>query len=64
VQLDPGTYECPVHHVDLAPLVVEALEEQGPPFVLGWNPFRVQVTCRGEGTSSAHQQVCAGRYQP
>jgi hypothetical protein len=65
VQLDPGTYPCPLHQqIDLTSLIVEALEEHGPPVVFGWNPFRVPVTCRGDNASGAHQQVCAGKYQP
>jgi len=63
VQLNPATYECPTHHVDLTAQIVEALEEQGPPIAYGDKPFRVQVSCRGDGTSGAHPLVCSGQYR-
>ena len=29
--LDPDSYTCPEHQADLTPLVLEVLEEDGPP---------------------------------
>lgn len=58
--LNPATYECPVHHIDLTPQVKEALEELPPPNAFGQRRFRVVVSCPGDGTSGAHEQACTG----
>jgi hypothetical protein len=63
VQLTPATFTCPTHHVDLTPQVVEALKEIPPPVAYGDRPFRVPVTCRGDGTAAAHALVCSGQYR-
>jgi hypothetical protein len=63
VQLTPTTYECPNHHVDLTRQVEEALQEQGPPVAYGDRPFRVPVSCPGDGTAGAHPLVCSGQYR-
>jgi hypothetical protein len=64
VQLTPATYVCPIHHVDLTPSVRQVLEEEPPPVAYGKRPFRVPVTCPGDDTSGAHQQICAGEREP
>jgi hypothetical protein len=64
VRLNPDTYQCPTHQIDLTAAVCEALEEQSPPVAYGWSPFSVLVSCRGDGTSGAHQLACKGTYQP
>lgn len=64
MRLTPATFACPTHHVDLTPRVIEALEDEGPPVAYGDRPFRVPVTCPGDGTSAAHPLVCSGRYRP
>jgi hypothetical protein len=63
VQLTPATFECPIHHVDLTAVIEQALTEEGPPLAYGKRPFRVPVSCPGDGTSGAHQQTCAGEYE-
>jgi hypothetical protein len=64
VQLTPATFECPTHHVDLTLRVREVLAEDGPPVAFGKRPFRVQVSCPGNGTSGAHPQMCSGEREP
>jgi hypothetical protein len=63
VQLTPGTYVCPLHHVDLTAAVRQVLEEEPPPVAYGKRAFRVPVTCPGDGTSGAHQQMCSGERE-
>ena len=72
--LDPGRYECPEHHADLTGLVEEALEDQDTPFayrrpLLGRQapadrPFRVIVTCPGDGGAAPHPLTCTGTQTP
>lgn len=64
MHLTPATFECPTHHADLTTMVVEALDEEGPPVAYGRRPFRVLVPCPGDGTAPAHQQRCSGEYEP
>lgn len=63
MQLTPATYECPEHHVDLTAQILAALEPEGPPIAYGDSPFRVPVSCPGDGTSAAHPVTCSGRYR-
>jgi len=72
VQLDPATYSCPTHGVDLTPQVEELLEEEGTPVAYRpWSlrgrrseptSFEVVVSCPGDG--KPHEQACEGRYTP
>jgi hypothetical protein len=75
VQLDPESFECASHNVDLTPQIVEQLEDMGPPVafpagkMLGrrsrQREFEVVVSCPGDGTpGNAHQVVCEGRFHP
>jgi hypothetical protein len=60
MELDPSTYRCPTHGVDLTELVREQVSELGR--VLYKRPadsqFRVIVTCPGQG--SEHELGCTG----
>ncbi|WP_433784639.1 hypothetical protein ACQPX6_00235 [Actinomycetospora sp. CA-101289] len=61
--LTPATYKCPTHpQVDLTSRVLEALEDEGPPVAFGKRPFRVQVTCPGDG-SGAHMLMASGERE-
>ena len=69
MQLDPATYLCPTHGIDLTPLVRVALEEREI-VIYGRKKreFAVPVSCPG-GTppdgahpDGAHPQVCRGRF--
>jgi hypothetical protein len=75
VNLDPGTYVCPVHHVDLTDIVRARLQdEQDAEFAFGGfpgsrapsaaapRPFQVVVSCSGGGTP--HRLVFDGAYTP
>jgi hypothetical protein len=74
VQLNPATFECTSHGVDLTPQVVEQLEELGPPVAypgrhLGRRSrerdFEVVVFCPGDRTAGdKHQVVCEGKFTP
>jgi len=62
--LDPSTFECPEHHIDLTHLVADELEDEGLPVAYfrrqGPRPFEVLVTCPGTGGASAHDLKCSG----
>jgi hypothetical protein len=69
--LDPATYTCPDHNLDLTDLVTEALDDDGPPIAYPRprlpgragprpRPFEVTVTCPGAPGSGPHELVCAG----
>lgn len=72
--LDPETYTCPEHQADLTELVIEVLEDEGPPVAYlrlpgrpaaaGPAPFQVPVTCPGKSGTGAHQVVCSGTQTP
>lgn len=78
MNLDPETYECPIHHVDLTALVVAQLgEDEDSDVAFDGRPvarrlrrhdrveprqFEVVVTCSGEGAT--HRHVCQGTYVP
>jgi hypothetical protein len=65
--LDPSTYQCLEHHMDLTDLVAEALQDEGPPVAYltqrkrpAARPFQVIVTCPGANDTGAHQLTCSG----
>jgi hypothetical protein len=77
VHLEPATYLCPIHQVDLTDLVRRQLEDVNDVDVAfggrTWGlarrsdraaprPFQVQVSCPAAG--SRHGQVCEGTYTP
>jgi len=72
VQLDPQTFTCREHDVDLTGQVTDILDDDLPPVAydrlpLGRaaarpRPFEVTVTCPGTGGSGAHDLVCAGTF--
>lgn len=69
MELLPVRYECPTHQVELTDLVVEVLGEDEPAPVAyrrlrRWAPFRVVVTCPGDGpAAAAHSVTCSGEYR-
>ena len=73
--LDPDSYQCPGHQVDLTALVQEALQDQGPPVAYRppWlsraapaeRPFQVIITCPGTtGDPAPHPLTCTGTQAP
>jgi hypothetical protein len=71
MKLDPATYTCPDHHVDLTGQVKDALDEDDRPPVAypgrrlpgrapGPRPFEVLVTC--PGGVEPHQLACTGTW--
>lgn len=66
VRLDPGSYVCAEHSVNLTSQVVVQLEEQGTPAAMapraGKRPFAVAVTCRGTDSKSEHALICRGEF--
>ncbi|HEY1345349.1 MAG TPA: hypothetical protein VGF54_10220 [Streptosporangiaceae bacterium] len=72
ITLDPATYTCPEHQIDLTPEVREALEEKDTPLayrrpLLGRaasraHAFEVMVTCPGASGAGAHPLTCTGSY--
>ena len=66
MNVDPASFTCPTHGHDLTPMVVEALDEQGPPVAFGRGrrrPFEVLVSCPGAtAPDGPHQLACEGRY--
>jgi hypothetical protein len=74
VDLEPASFECPTHRVDVTELVREVLAEEGPPVAYDWppgrlfgrrsaRPFEVIVSCPGDGPDSVHPVTCAGTYR-
>jgi len=73
VDLEPSSFECPTHQVDVTELVREVLAEEGPPVayrapgrLFGRRPermFEVIVDCPGDGPESVHSVTCAGAYR-
>jgi hypothetical protein len=73
VELEPASFECPTHGVDVTELVREVLGEEGPP--VAYRPpgrlfgrrsgraFEVVVDCPGDGPDSVHSVTCAGTYR-
>jgi septal ring-binding cell division protein DamX len=78
VNLDPETYECPVHHVDLTARVLQQLrEDEDSEVAFGgrsrWDRFRAasratprefQVVVSCSGGDAPHRQLCQGSYIP
>ena len=72
MKLDPADYTCPDHHTDLTGQVLDALDEDVPPFAYqrlpllgrkaGPRPFEVQVTCPGDTSGGAHPLTCTGTW--
>jgi hypothetical protein len=65
--LNPSSYECPEHHIDLTDLVGEMLGHDEPPVAYfrlrrttAARPFQVIVTCPGADGEAAHQLTCSG----
>ncbi len=65
--LNPSSYVCPEHHMDLTDLVQELLGYDGPPVAYfrlrkttPGRPFQVIVTCPGANGSEPHQLTCSG----
>jgi hypothetical protein len=65
--LDPATYTCPTHNMDLTDQVLEQLEDDDG-WPVAFKPktrkpeFEVVVTC--PGTDTAHQVACRGIRRP
>lgn len=78
MNLDPETFLCPVHQINLTELVRARLrEDEDAEIAFGgtgfWHtrtgrsapgprPFQVVVSCPGGGTP--HRHVCEGTYTP
>ncbi len=72
MRLDPQTFTCREHDVDLTDQVTDILDDDPAPKaydrvpLLGGaarpRPFEVTVTCPGAGGSGAHDLVCAGTF--
>ena len=73
--LDPDTYQCPTHNIDITTLVREQLEDDDDARSAYWwggraagrNPsgareFAVIVSCPGAG--AAHKLTCRGTLTP
>ena len=72
MQLDPTTYTCPEHQVDLTERVREVLDDEGVEVAFGKalrlgrrppEPFEVPVTCPGGDGKSPHRLICAGEMR-
>jgi hypothetical protein len=71
MELQPPTFPCPTHQIDLTDLVHEELEDAG--FAVAYanrlgrsrksRPFEVRVTCPGPDPTSSHPLVFDGTYQ-
>ena len=71
VAIEPKTFTCPTHHVDLTPQVLETLGDSKPPVAMPGirlanrpkkKPFTVRVTCPGGKPETEHDQLCEGQY--
>jgi hypothetical protein len=72
-EVEPDTFTCPVHGVDLTPQVLASLRESRPPVAMPGirvagrarkKPFAVVVTCPGgEDAETGHAQLCEGQYR-
>lgn len=70
--LDPDTYQCSTHDIDLTTQVREQMEEDHAPVAYRWGArvprnspareFGVIVSC--PGADSPHQLTCRGKLTP
>jgi hypothetical protein len=75
-EVEPDSFTCPVHAVDLTPQVLATLRDSRPPVAMPGvrlagrarkKQFAVVVTCPGGGGGhdgeTEHAQLCEGRYR-